>query len=346
VVLAVVVTFLLGSGAAAAAMVPGPANDLRARAGSSSGLVGVIVEPSTLGSGAGMKPIYSFVLSARKTVDVTMYEFIDPTMVRDLIADRKRGVKVRVILDTNRERSRNTATFAALSEGGVAVVWADPRYEATHQKTITVDGAKSLVLTGNLDDEYYTTTRDFGVWDASRSDVSAIEAVFGADFAHRSINPSDGADLVWSPGSQARMLAVINGARHTLSIECEEMDSPAITSAIVAAARRGVTVEVTMTANSEYDSDLNAIVDAGGHVHLYADGYSDLYIHAKTTIADARLRSRKIYIGSINFSSASMNYNRELGIITSGATIVKDVDSVVETDYTSCSPKTDCRPYA
>ena len=227
------------------------------------GLVGVITEPSKLGSSAGMTPVYDFVLSAKKSVDMTMYELVDPTMVGDLVADQRRHVKVRVILDTNREASRNEAAFQALRAGGVEVVWADTSYEATHQKTITVDGTESLILSANLTDEYYTTTRDFGVFDRNPQDVSAIEAVFAADFTHEPVQPSDGSDLVWSPGSQAKMLAVIQGAKHTLSIENEEMGDWTITDAIVAAARRGVKVEVTMTKDSSYDSDWNAIVSRG-----------------------------------------------------------------------------------
>jgi cardiolipin synthase A/B len=141
------------------------------------------------------------------------------------------------------------------------------------------------------------------------------------------------------------MLAVIDGARHTLSIENEEMDSPAVTNAIVAAARRGVRVEVAMTADAEYDSALDAIVHAGGRVHLYAYGYSDLYIHAKTTIADAGRSSERMYVGSINFSTESMDYNRELGIITSDAAVVRDVNSVVQGDFTDCGSATDCYSY-
>jgi cardiolipin synthase len=329
--------FSFGAGSPAAATI--------GAAHSRSGLVGVLVEPSKLGSSAGMKPVYRFVLSARKTVDMTMYELVDPTMVKDLIADRKRGVRVRVILDTNRERSRNLPAFRALRAGGVAVVWAATGYEATHQKTITVDGAQSLVASFNLTDEYYTTTRDFGVWDTDRSDVSAIEAVFNADFAHKSVKPSDGADLVWSPGSQTQMLAVITGAKHSLSIENEEMGDATITRAIVAAAKRGVRVEVTMTANGTYDRDFASIVEAGGHVHLYANGWSDLYIHAKATIADAGLGTQRMYVGSINFSSASMDDNRELGIITTDAAIVKKVNTVVRSDFSNCDSATDCKNY-
>jgi len=293
-----------------------------------------------------MQPVYSFVLSAKRSLDMTMYELADSTIESDLIKDAHRGVKVRVILDSNRERSRNTAAFDTLRAGGVKVVWADPTYEATHQKTITVDDDKSLILSGNLTAEYYTTTRDFGVFDSSAADVEAIEAVFAADFSHRPITPPEGTDLVWSPGSEPQMLEVIDGARHTLSIENEEMGDSTITSAIAAAAARGVKVEVTMTAGNAYDADLDEIVRSGGHVHLYADSSSDLYIHAKTTIADASLSDERLYVGSINFSSASMERNRELGIITTNAAVIAGMNDVVTGDYTNCTATTDCRSYA
>jgi phosphatidylserine/phosphatidylglycerophosphate/cardiolipin synthase-like enzyme len=324
-------------------VVPASAGVARPQAG--KGLVGVIVEPSRLGFTTGMTPVYDFVLSAKKSVDMTMYELADATMVSDLVADAHRHVAVRVILDTNREASRNETAFRALTAGGVRVVWADSSYEATHQKTITVDGSESLILSANLTAEYYTTTRDFGVFDTGPRDVAAIEAVFDADFAHEPVKASDGSDLVWSPGSQAQMLSVIDGAHHSLSIENEEMGDSTITDAIVAAARRGVKVDVTMTRDSSYDSDWSAIVSAGGHVRLYNDGYSDLYIHAKTTIADAGLPDQRIYVGSINFSRASMDDNRELGVITTDAKIVNAINVVVAGDYSDCTTATDCSSY-
>ena len=345
VALALALGAVLPPAVGATAVFPSGAGTALVRSPARAGLIGVIVEPSRLGSTSGMKPVYSFVLSAKRTVDMTMYELTDPTMVRDLIADHRRRVKVRVILDTKRERSRNESSFDALEAAGVPVVWADTEFDATHQKTITVDDHESLIASFNLTDEYYPTTRDFGVWDTDPSDVSAITVVFNADFSHRSVSPSNGADLVWSPGSQAQMLAVIEEAKHTLSIENEEMGDAAITNAIVAAAERGVHVKIIMTNSREYDSDWSDIVRAGGHVHLYADVTSDLYIHAKTTIADAGSSTRRMYVGSINFSNDSMNYNRELGIITSDESIINDINAVVSKDYANCSAVTHCENY-
>jgi cardiolipin synthase A/B len=107
-----------------------------------------------------------------------------------------------------------------------------------------------------------------------------------------------------------------------------------------------VRVEITMTADSYYDGDLNEIVRAGGHVHIYKNTSWDLYIHAKTTIADAGRGTQRAYVGSINFSSASMDRNRELGVITGDPRIVDELNAVVSRDYSLCTVATGCRNYS
>lgn len=97
-------------------------------------------------------------------------------------------------------------------------------------ETLTVDNATSVIMTLNLVAADYPGTRDFAAIDTGRADVAAIAAIvvtFDADFDGRSIPPPDGADLVWSPGNaRASNLSVIDGARHTLAVENEEMGDP------------------------------------------------------------------------------------------------------------------------
>ncbi|HKN97521.1 MAG TPA: hypothetical protein VJX10_10425 [Pseudonocardiaceae bacterium] len=79
---------------------------------------------------------------------------------------------------------------------------------SAHQKTITVDGTDSAIMTGNLTSQFYPTTRDFAVIDSNQIDVNAIEKAFDADFAHTAFTPTDGDNLVWSPtDSETQLLA-------------------------------------------------------------------------------------------------------------------------------------------
>jgi cardiolipin synthase len=287
----------------------------------------------------GYTPIYTFINSATKSVDMTMYELTDTTAEQDLAADAARGVTVRVILDTNLEKSNNTAAFNFLAAHGVQVVWANTTFAATHQKTITVDGTDSAVLTGNLTSQFYATTRDFAVIDSNQIDVNAIEKVFNADFAHTAITPTDGDNLVWSPtDSQTQLLALINSATATLQVENEEMGLPAVTTALENAARRGVNVQVIMTnTGDEYATEFDALTTAGAHVATDT-GETPIFIHAKVIIADFGTATARVFLGSENFSSASLTRNRELGLILKDSAILTSTHTTLAKDFTTATP--------
>ena len=288
----------------------------------------VLTEPQ-----AGIGPIYELITGAHSSVDLSMYELADPAAEADLAGDAARGVRVRVILDQDLEKSRNAGAYGYLAAHGVDVRWG-PAGTIYHQKTLTVDDATSIVMTLNLVAADYPGTRDFAVIDTNRADVAAIVATFNADFAGNSVTPPDGTDLVWSPtNAEASILSVINGATSALAVENEEMDDSAVTGALAAAARRGVDVTVTMTADSEWDQAFAELTQAGVHIRLYPDDSAALYIHAKAVVADAGLSGQQVLVGSQNFSVSSLDYNRELGIITHDPTEVAAVSRVLGGDY-------------
>jgi cardiolipin synthase A/B len=287
---------------------------------------------------AGIGPIYQLITGARSSVDLTMYELADPAAEADLVADAARGVNVRVILDQHLERSANTGAYDYLTARGAHVRWG-PTGTTYHQKTLTVDDATSVIMTGNLVAEDYPGTRDFAVIDTDRADVAAIVATFDADFAGAAITPPEGTDLVWSPtNAQASVLSVINEAAHTLAVEDEEMDDPAVTDALVGAAQRGVDVTITMTADPEWDKAFAELARAGAHIRLYADDSGALYIHAKAIVADVGRRGQQALVGSQNFSVASLDYNRELGILTGDPAVAAAISATLAGDYAGAAP--------
>lgn len=284
--------------------------------------------------GDGYTPIYDLINGAKSTLDMTMYELTDTTAEHDLAAAAARGVTVRVVLDQNLEKSNNTAAYTYLNGNGVKAVWADPSYAATHQKTVTADGTTTAIMTGNLTSQYYSTSRDFAVIENNSFDVKAIEKAFDADFAGTAFTPTDGDNLVWSPtDAQSQILGIIDGAAKSLSVENEEMGYATVTTALENAAKRGVDVEVTMTNDdNEYASEFDALEKAGVHVRTYAYTAS-LYIHAKAIVADAGTGAATVDVGSQNFSNASLNKNRELGFVTTNASIVSGIDAALASDY-------------
>ena len=292
-----------------------------------AGQLSLVVEPDQ-----AMAPIYALIASARTSIDLTMYELVDTDAELALELAAGRGVVVRVLLDVNREKAANQAAFTELTDMRVHVAWADSRYAATHQKTLVIDGLVAAVMTLNMTSRYYSSTRDFAVIDRNRSDVAAIERVFNADFTHAHVTASPAADLVWSPNqSQPALLSLINSAKSSLLIENEEMADKPVTAALISAARRGVHVVVVMTDQTNWHSAFGSLVAAHAVVRFYAASAS-LYIHAKVVVADAGTPHQRAFVGSENFSNASLNANRELGIETADPGIVGGLTATLNSD--------------
>ena len=289
----------------------------------------LIAEPAE-----GLTSIYNLISSAKKTIDMTMYELTDTTVTSLLATAAADGVTVRVILDQNSEKSSNTTAYNYLSENNVSVHWANPTYTYTHQKTITVDQTTSAIMTLNLTPNYYSTSRDYAVITVDAADVAAIETTFDADFVNGTITPPDGDNLVWSPtNSRSALLALINGATASLMIEQEEMADTGIESALESALARGVEITLVQeNESSDYNTILTTLKNDGAKIAVYTSS-TGYYIHAKVVLADYGTSDAKLFVGSENFSTNSLNDNRELGLIFSDPASMTAIEADIVSDY-------------
>jgi phosphatidylserine/phosphatidylglycerophosphate/cardiolipin synthase-like enzyme len=299
----------------------------------------LVIEPDQ-----GLTSIYNLVNSAKSTIDMTMYELQDTTFQNDLCNAVARGVKVRVILDVNLEKSNNTTAYNQLKSCGASVVWAYTKYHATHQKTITIDAgtsnAQTAIMTLNLTSRYYSTTRDFAVIENDANDIAAIESTFAKDYAHSTVTPPVGDDLIWSPtNAQTSLLNIINNAKYSLLVENEEMSDSAIVNALASACQHGVSVNIAMVNdNNDYASEFDTLTNAGCNVSTYPDTSTGFYIHAKAILADYGTSSAVAFVGSENFSSASLTENRELGLTTTNSSILQQLETTISNDYAGGTP--------
>jgi phosphatidylserine/phosphatidylglycerophosphate/cardiolipin synthase-like enzyme len=305
-----------------------PLSEPRGAAGDS-----LIIEPDD-----GMSRIDDLLASPRRTLDLTMYELSDPTAESLLAADVARGVRVRVLLDGGYERSRNTPAYDFLRDRGVQLSWSSQRYTVTHEKTFVIDGSTAVVMSLNLTAQYYATSRDVAVVDRDGHDVAAIESVFAADIRGSPTGTPAAADLVWSPGqSAADLVALVRGARRSIDVESEELSSQPVVSALVDAARRGVSVRLAMTYQSDWAANFRRLVAAGARVSVLR-GETPLYVHAKLLVVDAGTGHGRAFVGSENLSDASLLHDRELGIVLVAPPLVSRLGALVDSDVAAGQP--------
>jgi len=244
----------------------------------------------------------------------------------------------------------NAPAYNFLLVHGVTVQWSPSYFSLTHEKSLVVDNDRALIMTFNLVSKYYPTGRDFGIVDGDAHDVAAMEGTFGddwkgsgaTDLAMASLggnNGDAGDDLVWSPGSEPVLIDLISGAQKSLYIYNEEMADSDVTKALIDAAERGVAVYVVMTDASEWKWDFAELATAGVHVRTYADADdASLYIHAKMIVADNGTADTRAFVGSENFSAASLGKNRELGIMISDPTIIASLMKTFAADWRAATP--------
>ena len=264
----------------------------------------------------GLGAVYQLVDTARRSIDLEIYELADPVMADALVAARVRGVDVRVLLSqAYHSKAVNQPAFSFLHGHGVAVRWA-PVGTIFHIKAMVVDGRRALISSGNLTPSDYASTSDAAVIGGSPSQVAAIAATLTADWSHpHSVATARAAPgLLWSPHATPGLIADIASARVSVFFTSEELADADVYGALVTDARRGVTCDVVMTGSRSWDRGFRALVAAGCHVHVGVDRPGQLYFHIKRVIVDAGRASESLLLGSQNASVTSLNANRELSL--------------------------------
>jgi cardiolipin synthase A/B len=295
----------------------------------------LIVEPDD-----GRTLVLNALNAAKKSIDLTIYEISDPQIMSALTSAQARGAAVRVLYNwysfpADTQQRDITPAIQALTQAGIQCREAPRTFEVTHEKAFTIDGTTGIVMSFNLTSEYFGTTRDFGIVTTVGAEVTEISNVFEADWNAKPVTPQV-ASLVWSPvNSRSKLTALINGAKHTLDIYCEEVDDPGTIGAMVAAAKRGVKVRfiaAVLSGEGKINGNARGVTTLkGGGVNAVCKSF--LYIHAKMVLADHGTPSAQAYIGSENFSCVSLDDNRECGIIVSESAILDRLQSTYNLDW-------------
>lgn len=280
--------------------------------------------------GAGAGPALSLIRLARHSIRLEVYMLTDREVEAALGAARRRGVSVRVMLEEHPFGGGSYAeeAYSRLRAENVTVRWAnETAFTYTHEKAMVVDGRLAGIFTFNLTGSGFSRNREFGVIDRSSADARTLATVFDADWARRPVRIGR-TRLVLSPSNARSDLdSLINSAHHTLDLYAEEVADSGMENRLIAARNRHVRVRLITSSDSAGVEELRR---AGIGVTVL----SSPYIHAKAIVADGR----RVFIGSENFSSTSLDRNREAGIILSDRATVSVVERTFAADWHGTIP--------
>jgi phosphatidylserine/phosphatidylglycerophosphate/cardiolipin synthase-like enzyme len=257
--------------------------------------------------------------AAQRTLDVAVYEFDLPVLSEALIRAAGRGVRVRVVTDTD---TMGEATIRGLIEAGIPVV-EDRRSAIMHDKFAVIDGVS--VWTGSMNftrnDAYRNNNNFIQITSTRLAQNYTFE--FEEMFTERGFGPGPHLDTpnpaitlndvrienYFSPddGVAAHLLDALNSARSSVHFMAFSFTRTDFADALIARARAGVSVQgvfETRQIAAGGDAAWNALTAAGLEVRQDGNPYN---LHSKVFIVDRQI----VVMGSYNFSRNAEENNDE-----------------------------------
>jgi phosphatidylserine/phosphatidylglycerophosphate/cardiolipin synthase-like enzyme len=287
------------------------------------------------------RPILDAINHAQKSLRIKMFVFSDPAILQAVTAARKRGVSVRVMLNPARRsgESENSDARKVLKAGKVDVLDSNPEFDLTHEKSMVVDDEIAVIMSFNWEPKDLTVTRDYAVTTNAYHEVAEVMECFDADWERKPFRPSENSHLIWCVGNgRQRIGQFIDEAKHTLWLQNERYQDPAIIERLVRARTRGVKVHVMARPPHKLKREkllegvggLRILDDVGVKVHKL----KGLKLHAKLLLAD----NVRAIVGSINLAPGSFDSRRECAIEVRDEDVVERLHSVTHEDWKNSHP--------
>ncbi len=287
------------------------------------------------------KPILDAIEGASRSLRIKMFVFSDPALLGAVVAAKRRGINVHVMLNPTRRSGEqdNEGTRKALERAGVAVNDGNPAFDLTHEKSMVVDDAVAFVKSLNWTTKNLTETRDYAVVTDHKHEVTEIVDCFEADWHRDSFEPRRKSHLVWCPGpGRDQICQFIDATKHRLFVENERFQDSVIIERLVRASQRGVKVHVM--ARPPHTLKRDKLVEGVGGLRILDDlgikihKLKHLKLHGKMLLADGVAA----LVGSMNFADGSLDGRRELAIEVRDDNVVDRLYKTADHDWEQSHP--------
>lgn len=334
-------------------------------------------------------PIVELIDSAKKRLDIEIYEMDDPTVIAAIRRAIKRGVKIQVVNEptpvgggcklfeasTDAEgegEDRKPATCADRQKlvdqvnkaGGSYVPFrkdafcTDGKGCLEHGKLAIADTKVALISTGNFntsnlcDLKYAPSTcnRDYSILTDDPDAVRSLQNIVDKDVrgewydATKALVGAGKKLLTVGPNSLEPLVAFIKTAKHRIQVQNQYLKEPNINNALIAAAKKGVAVQVNVSSACAFAKPTASQAKSFGAIYK---GFDDVgiesrmftknitvngkkgYLHAKAIVID----DERAWVGSVNGSTQAATKNREFGIFFDTIADVEALSAQMTEDF-------------
>ena len=284
----------------------------------------------------GVESVTRLIDGAVMSIRIKMFEFESAALVDALIAAKKRGIEITVLLNPARTNGArpNDETMTRLREADITADWTSHHFKITHEKSMVVDDETALISTFNWADKYFTKTRDYALLIDDPCIVAEIIRCFEADRRGEAFEASHDTPLAWgNRTARAAVAHFIDSAKHRLLIQHPKFRDSAILDHVLAALDRGVSVR--FLCGGLHGIEKPDLVPTLSYQRILARTgvkvrkQHGVKLHAKILIADGE----RAMLGSMNIDRDAYDVRRELGIIFDDEATVAKLKAQFDADW-------------
>ncbi|MCL4334504.1 MAG: phospholipase D-like domain-containing protein [Candidatus Thermoplasmatota archaeon] len=284
---------------------------------------------------AGIKPIVDFIRSSKNTLDINCYLIDDTVIIEEIKNAVKRKVKVRIMVDGRPYGgSGSHLEISDLQKTGAQVKIAPSRFEKPgvfdHAKYMVNDDSVEIG-TANLTEAAFIKNREYILIERNSDLVEDLSSVFNADWQDSEAGKKPRKGLVISPGSETDLANLIEEPGK-IFIETEEMGDDKKVLETLEKKGKKIYIIVPSTVSGEDQVNIKALTRKGVRFRFMNPDH--VYMHAKLILS-----KKRFFTGSENFSTSSLNKNREVGIIMDHRHYMKILRKTFKADWKMADTK-------
>jgi len=265
-----------------------------------------------------LKDFVFMVENAKKRVYIEVYMFTENRLQEAIIKAKKKWIDVQVILEKNPYNAYNVnnKTYELLKKNDIKIVWSNTKnYSLNHSKIMIIDD--NIVLSSwNLTYSTFAYNRDFFFFIKDSELLKSFVYIFENDFIWNKTSPYN-TNLVLSPDySRDKLEYMISWATSSLDIYFQYLKDEHMFSLLKQKAKEKIKINIILsnTASEDNYKEIQELRDLWVNIKLIKSPK----IHAKAILVDKKY----LFMWSENFSTYSLDKNREVGII------IKDEDNI------------------
>lgn len=268
--------------------------------------------------------------NAKFRVYVEVYIFTEKRLKKSLINAKKRWLDVKVILEKNvyKASNLNEQTFKDLARNWIEVVYSNSKnYSLNHSKMIIIDD-EVIISTGNYSYSTFRYNREFFLYINNKNLFPIFLEIFENDFKWIRKNIYNN-NLVLSPFySRKKLEYLIKNAKKSIKIYAHNFWDNSILNFVVKKKHEWLDIKIILPDLKKVSSNENEIkfLQKNGINIKLVDKPE---IHAKSILIDEKY----LYIWSVNFSSYSMDQNREIWLILKNEDIIRQFITIFNNDF-------------